>query len=165
MIAHDQPLEALDSNHNTTSEKQTAEMVERSTSSGEEAASLEILVKLSGSPSKRQFLLYTGFDKDEPILASIILPFKLFTFPIVQWSSFVFSWCASCFLVINITQSQALAGPPWVLSPSAVGYTNFAIFAGASISLLTAGPLSDWVSMRATEKNRGIREPEMRYQP
>jgi MFS family permease len=122
----------------------------------------EINVRLSGSPSRRQFLPYTGFDKEEPILASIILPFKLFAFPIVQWASFVFSWCASCFLVVNVTQSQALAGPPWSLSPSAVGYTNFALFAGTSIALLTAGPLSDWVSMRATIKNRGIREPEMR---
>lgn len=33
---------------------------------------------------------------------------------------------------------------------------------GATIGMLTAGPLSDWVSMRATRKNNGIREPEMR---
>jgi hypothetical protein len=64
--------------------------------------------------------------------------------------------------VVNITQSQALAGPPWNLSPSAVGYTNFALFAGISIALLTAGPLSDWISTGSTIKNGGIREPEMR---
>jgi Major Facilitator Superfamily len=122
----------------------------------------EINIKLSGSPNRRQFLPFTGFDKEEPILQSIILPFKLFAFPIVQWASFVFSWCASCFLVANLTQSQALSGPPWNLSPAAVGYTNFALFAGASFALLTAGPLSDWISMRATIRNKGIREPEMR---
>jgi hypothetical protein len=64
--------------------------------------------------------------------------------------------------VANVTQSQAFAGPPWNLSTAAVGYTNFALFVGASIALLTAGPLSDWVSMKATIKNKGIREPEMR---
>ncbi|KAK5405213.1 hypothetical protein LTR06_008908 [Exophiala xenobiotica] len=122
----------------------------------------EINVKLSGSPNRRQFLPYNGFDKAEPLLQSIILPFKLFAFPIVQWSSFVFSWCASCFLVVNVTQSQALAGAPWMFDPAAVGYTNFALFAGTSIALLTAGPLSDWISMRATIRNGGIREPETR---
>ena len=30
------------------------------------------------------------------------------------------------------------------------------------IGLVTAGPLSDWVSARATVRNGGIREPEMR---
>jgi hypothetical protein len=39
---------------------------------------------------------------------------------------------------------------------------NFAILIGALIGLATAGPLSDWVSARATKKNRGVREPEMR---
>ncbi len=37
-----------------------------------------------------------------------------------------------------------------------------AIFGGAVIGLVTAGPLSDFVSARATVRNRGIREPEMR---
>jgi MFS family permease len=42
------------------------------------------------------------------------------------------------------------------------GFFNFAILIGALIGLATAGPLSDWVSDRATKKNNGIREPEMR---
>jgi MFS family permease len=40
--------------------------------------------------------------------------------------------------------------------------TNFATLIGGTIGMLTAGPLSDWVSMRATRLNNGIREPEMR---
>ena len=39
---------------------------------------------------------------------------------------------------------------------------NFAIVVGAIIGLATAGPLSDWVSARATKRNGGILEPEMR---
>ncbi len=122
----------------------------------------EIVIKLAGKPNKRQFFIWTGCDREEPWLQSLVLPLRLFTFPIVQWSSFVFSWVSSCFLVANVTQSQALAGPPWNFTPANVGYTNFAVFGGASISLLTAGPFSDWISSRATERNRGIREPEMR---
>lgn len=33
---------------------------------------------------------------------------------------------------------------------------------GAFIGLVTAGPLSDYISARLTKKNNGIREPEMR---
>lgn len=163
-VAHDSLPESSGDEPDMKSEKQVSgsEVRVQSDPPGEEAGSNEILLKLTGTPSKKQFLVFAGFDKDVPVLPSIILPFKLFAFPIVQWSSFVFSWCASCFLVINITQSQAFAGPPWLLSPASVGYTNFAVFAGAVISLVTAGPLSDWVSMRSTKRNRGIREPEMR---
>jgi hypothetical protein len=45
---------------------------------------------------------------------------------------------------------------------NALGFTNFAILVGALIGLATAGPLSDWVSARATKRNHGVREPEMR---
>ena len=44
----------------------------------------------------------------------------------------------------------------------AIGFFNFAVLAGALIGLLTNGPLSDWISMKLTRKNKGIREPEMR---
>jgi hypothetical protein len=33
---------------------------------------------------------------------------------------------------------------------------------GAFIGLFTAGPLSDWIAAKLTQRNRGIREPEMR---
>jgi MFS family permease len=44
----------------------------------------------------------------------------------------------------------------------ALGFLNFAILVGALIGLVTAGPFSDWVSARATMRNNGVREPEMR---
>lgn len=90
------------------------------------------------------------------------MPWKLHLFPIVSWSAFVVSWSASCFLTINLTQSEAFAAPPYNWSSQSIGFTNFAILIGAFIGLATNGVLSDWVSMRATRKNRGIREPEMR---
>ena len=42
------------------------------------------------------------------------------------------------------------------------GFLNFSILVGALIGLVTAGPFSDWVSAKATTRNGGIREPEMR---
>jgi hypothetical protein len=116
-----------------------------------------------GKPSKKQFRL---FQPSAHPLKSIILdlwiPWKLFAFPIVEFASFVVSFSPSSFLTLNLTQAQVFGAAPYSFSSTEVGYTNFAILAGAAIGLATAGPLSDWVSMRATRKNRGIREPEMR---
>jgi hypothetical protein len=90
------------------------------------------------------------------------LPWKLLAFPIVEFAAFVTSWSCSTFLVVNLTQSQVLAAPPYNMNPLSVGFTNFAVIVGALIGLVTAGPLSDWVSSRSTKRNNGIREPEMR---
>lgn len=116
-----------------------------------------------GNPSKQQFQLWQRENHNpRQLLVSFITPWKLLLFPIVQLAAFVLSWSASCFLILNLTQSQAFAAPPYNLSPQAIGLFNVAILVGAFIGLATNGRLSDWVSMRATRKNGGIREPEMR---
>jgi hypothetical protein len=69
---------------------------------------------------------------------------------------------ADLVLFFNITESVVFAAPPYLFSPENVGYTNFAIVIGALLGLASAGPFSDWVAARATRKNNGIREPEMR---
>lgn len=116
-----------------------------------------------GAPSKRQWGIYTpSANPLKSILMDLWIPWKLFAFPIVEFAAFVVSWSCSSFLTINLTQSQNFAAPPYNFSSQTIGFTNFAILAGAMIGLFTAGPLSDWVSARATARNRGIREPEMR---
>lgn len=116
-----------------------------------------------GSPSKQQWKLWqTNAHPFKAILLDLWIPWKLFAFPIVEFAAFVVSWSCSSFLTINLTQSQNFAAPPYNFNSQSIGFMNFAILAGAMIGLATAGPLSDWVSARATRKNGGIREPEMR---
>ncbi|KAJ9606374.1 hypothetical protein H2200_009335 [Cladophialophora chaetospira] len=129
-----------------------------------ETGTNEIVIKMTGKPNKAQFSLWGKFDKASAkgTLSALIMPFRLFAYPIVLWSSFVFAWAASMLVIINVTQSQAFGGPPWSMSPADVGYTNFGAVVGVAISLVVAGPLSDWVSAWLTRRNKGIREPEMR---
>lgn len=116
-----------------------------------------------GYPSKRQFNIYQCHGQSiKTLLLNFWIPFKLHLFPIIEFAAFVVSWAASCFLTINLTQSQAFAAPPYNFSSQTIGFFNFAVWIGSFIGLATNGPLSDWISMRATKKNRGIREPEMR---
>ncbi|KAJ5995988.1 hypothetical protein N7499_012129 [Penicillium canescens] len=116
-----------------------------------------------GTPSKKQFKLWQlDGNNIKTVLISFITPWKLLTFPIVELAAFVVSWSASCFLTLNLTQSQVFAQPPYNFNSQTIGFFNFAILIGSFIGLTTNGILSDWISMKATRKNRGIREPEMR---
>lgn len=113
-----------------------------------------------GKPGKWQWKLLQPFEGN--FFMELWLPWKLFLFPIVEFSSFVVSWSASSFLTLNLTQSQAFAAPPYNFTSTTIGFFNFAILIGALIGLFTAGFLSDAVAARLTKRNRGIREPEMR---
>lgn len=116
-----------------------------------------------GTPSKQQWKPFQpNAHPFKSIALDLWIPWKLFAFPIVEFSAFVVSWSCSSFLTLNLTQSQNFAAPPYLYNPEKIGFMNFAILIGALIGLATAGPLSDWVSARATRSNRGIREPEMR---
>ena len=116
-----------------------------------------------GYPSKAQFGFYTpNANPLQSIVLDIWIPWKLFAFPIIEFAAFVVSWSASSFLTLNLTQSEVFAAPPYHFSPVAVGFTNFAVLVGGLIGLVTAGPLSDWISMALTRRNKGVREPEMR---
>ncbi|KAK5133559.1 hypothetical protein LTR08_007598 [Meristemomyces frigidus] len=116
-----------------------------------------------GTPSKSQWGLYTASANPmKSVLIDLWVPWKLFTFPIVEFAAFVTSWSCSSFLTLNLTQSTSFAYPPYNYNSQSIGFFNFAILVGAMIGLATAGPFSDWVSARATKRNRGIREPEMR---
>lgn len=116
-----------------------------------------------GTPSKQQFRPFQpNAHPFKSILLDLWIPWKLHLYPIIEFSAFVVSWTASSFLTINLTQSQNFAAPPYNFSSQTIGFFNFAILIGAILGLVTNGPLSDWISMRATRRNRGIREPEMR---
>jgi MFS family permease len=116
-----------------------------------------------GTPSKQQWKFFQ--PNPHPFRAMFLelwIPWKLFAFPIVEFAAFVVSWSCSSFLILNLTQSQNFAAPPYNFNSQSIGFMNFAVLVGALIGLTTAGPLSDWVSARATRRNGGIREPEMR---
>lgn len=116
-----------------------------------------------GKPRRSQWMLFQkNAHPFKSILMDLWIPWKIMVFPIVQFASFVVSWSCSSFLTLNLTQSQNFAAPPYNFSSLTIGFTNFAILVGALLGLATAGPLSDFVSMWATKRNGGIREPEMR---
>jgi hypothetical protein len=158
---HRAQLAALDQPAAEQQEKNGQATIETTDNSKSETAMDPYLHK--GTPSKSQFSFYQPHPRwAHSLLMAFWTPWKLHIYPIIELAAFVVSWSASCFLTINLTQSQNFAAPPYNWTSQSIGFTNFAILVGAFIGLATNGPLSDWISMRATKRNRGIREPEMR---
>ncbi|KIV86033.1 hypothetical protein PV11_01674 [Exophiala sideris] len=118
---------------------------------------------VKGKPSKQQWLFITPEQHSlRTLWIGFWTPWKLFVFPIVQVAALVVALTGGVGLSINFTQSQKFQAPPYDFISELVGFEAFAVFAGCLIGLFTAGPLSDWISARATKMNGGIREPEMR---
>jgi hypothetical protein len=85
-----------------------------------------------GGPSKKHFSLFQAADPHSNLWDELFTPWKLLALPIVEFASFVVSWSASCFLTINLTQSQNFAAPPYNYSSLTIGkrfHSKYLIFA------------------------------------
>ena len=162
VLSVDELPDGIDGGPHLKNDSSTESIDGRNPSTTESKEDGQAIARLIGKPSKIQLSPLTKWNPHESILAAIWMPIKMLKLPIVIWGALQFNFSANIYLMINITQSQALAAPPFNFTPAAVGYTNLALFVGVSFSLVTAGPLSDWISNRATLRNHGIREPEMR---
>lgn len=118
----------------------------------------------TGRPRKSQFGFFQKADQQalRHVFRHIVTPFEIFFFPIIGWSALTFGFASDSLLLVNLLQSQAFAVPPYNFSSQSVGFTNFALLFGNMVAMAIAGPWSDWVAMKATKKNNGVREPEMR---
>lgn len=117
-----------------------------------------------GRPHRSQFLLIHQVDRKaiKELWWHLVTPVTILFFPITFWATVTANFAANSLLILIMTQSQALAAPPFLWSAQNVGFANFAALIGALVGLAIGGTLSDWVAMRATIRNKGIREPEMR---
>jgi hypothetical protein len=119
---------------------------------------------ITGRPSRANFMPFRKPDArwKQFVIRDTWTPVKCFFNPIILWAGLMLAGPADLVLFFNMTESPVLAAPPYLFTPQQVGYTNFAFVVGALIGLATAGPYSDWVAARATRKNGGVREAEMR---
>jgi MFS family permease len=113
-----------------------------------------------GRPTWAQFAVWQRYEGN--FFRELWLPLYLHAFPIVEFAAFVVSWSASGYLVVNLSQTQVFAAPPYNYSSQTIGDFNIALFIGGLFGLFTCGPLSDWVAAKLTDRNNGVREPEMR---
>jgi MFS family permease len=125
---------------------------------------LQAEIQGSGRPSRSQFGIFQEIDRTawRSVVRHFFTPAYIFFFPIIFWASMSMGSAANALLAVNILQSPGLAAPPYNFTPAQVGYANFALVVGGVLGLVVAGPWSDYISQKATKRNKGIREPEMR---
>ncbi|OBT81140.1 hypothetical protein VE02_10348 [Pseudogymnoascus sp. 03VT05] len=157
-----QMVPAQSSDALTMEEKEQSSQIEATTTSNEIVLADQYLGR--GKPNRSQFNPFQPIDHQaaKAIFRHVLTPVQIFFFPIVLWAAMSMGAAANALLAVNLTQSQGLSAPPYNWSPGSVGFANLALVGGGVIGLAIAGPWSDWVIMRATKKNNGIREPEMR---
>lgn len=75
-----------------------------------------------GSPSRAQFLFaITDSISWRIVLLDLWIIWKLFFFPIIDWSGLVVGFSCATFLVANLTQSAAFAAPPYNMNSQNIG--------------------------------------------
>lgn len=117
-----------------------------------------------GKPARSQYAFIQPPDPRwrEFLWRDIVSPVRVFFYPIIFWAGLMVAGPANLLLFFNLTESAVLSLPPYRFNPSQVGYANFAFAVGGIIGLVTAGPFSDWVAKKMTQRNNGVREAEMR---
>lgn len=90
-------------------------------------------------------------------------PFLLiYHFPAVAFTSAIWAFCLSALSVVAVSQSDLLPLPPYNFSSAGVGLTNVPGAIGNILGTLWGGPVVDWYIVRASRRNGGVYEPEMR---
>lgn len=82
-----------------------------------------------GKPSRQQWKFSQQSDFGlRAVILDLWTPWKLFSFPIVLFASFVVSWSASNILILNLTQTQVFSAPPYNMSSQSVGKFGVLLF-------------------------------------
>lgn len=117
-----------------------------------------------GRPCLKQYLLIQRPHNrwKEFLVRDFVAPVRVAFFPIVLFAALNLMGAANMVLFWNLTETTVLGSPPYNFSTSQVGFTNFGFAGGAFMGMVTAGPFSDWIVKRATARNNGVREAEMR---
>ena len=105
--------------------------------------------------------LWHGTFTEESVWSMAFRPVMLLILPPVLWATLVMSVTIGFIVAITSNVSPAFA-TAYGFAAWQSGLCFFAAIIGALIGILCGGHLSDWVADYFTQRNGGIREPEMR---
>lgn len=117
------------------------------------------------SPPKKTFTQRMAFNRSpltyESIWKIAMRPVLILFLPPVFWSTVSFGIGIGIFVILATTASSAFT-QVYNFTVWQVGLVWIAGIIGNLLGIPFGGYLSDWIANRATSKNGGIREPEMR---
>jgi hypothetical protein len=117
------------------------------------------------TPAKKSFIQRMAFNRSplthESIWKIIIRPVLVLFLPPVFWSTVSFGIGVGIFVVMGTTAATAFS-EVYHFTVWQVGLVWIGGIVGNMLGIPFGGYFSDWVANRATSKNGGVREPEMR---
>ncbi len=110
----------------------------------------------------KRLSLYNGTFTKEPLWKIFVRPFFLPILPAVLWATLVFASTIGFLVGISSNFAVALAAPPYNFTTLQSSLTFIGGLVGSLLGIPAGGHMGDWIAMRATRRNDGIREPEHR---
>ncbi|GME25340.1 putative mfs transporter protein [Neofusicoccum parvum] len=110
----------------------------------------------------QQLAVFTGTYSNENFFQLLVTPFAICINLPVLWSVIVSGGAVALVVVQSIILPQVFAAPPYLLSPSGVGYLSLGPFVGGLLSAVVMAAIGDPLVRWACKKNGGIYEPEYR---
>lgn len=117
------------------------------------------------TPAKKSFTQRMAFNRSplttESIWKIAFRPVPILLLPPVLWSTVSFGIGIGIFVILGTTAATAFS-QVYSFTVWQVGLVWIASIVGNLLGIPFGGYFSDWVANRATSKNGGVREPEMR---
>lgn len=152
-----QPLQRLSSGHESEKTHQTADRV----------SDIEAKPHSSQTPTKKKktylqsLSLYNGVLTSEPLYKIFVRPFGLILLPPVLWAALIESVTIGFLVAVTSNVDSAFLAT-YNFEAWQVGLCFISACLGSAIGIPAGGKLGDVVADYFTNKNGGIREPEMR---
>lgn len=134
-------------------------------SKGPATAKIDDTSTTSNIPEKRSYVsslrIFSGTYTQESMLKLFIRPVAFIILPQVLWATLVMSGTIGFLVAITSNFAPAFE-TAYGFKPWQSGLCFVAALIGAFIGIFAGGHLSDWIADRQTQRNGGVREPEMR---
>ena len=89
----------------------------------------------------------------------------MFSIPGIFFMALEYGLMTACGTLTTTSQSSVMTEAPYNFSSSGIGLMSLPSFIGVTIGTLVYGPLSDYLALRLSKRNKGVFEPEMRLWP
>lgn len=110
----------------------------------------------------QQLAVFTGTYSDDNFFQLLVMPFAICINLPVLWSVMVSGGAVALVVVQSIILPQVFSAPPYLLSPTGVGYLSMGPFVGGLLSAVVMAAIGDPLVRWACRRNGGVYEPEYR---
>lgn len=111
---------------------------------------------------QRMRLIENEFNDSRSWFTIWYRPFVLISFPAVIYGGVVYGSQMMWLSLMETTQSEMYSAPPYNFSTLTVGLTNLSALVGSIFGMFYGGPFVDYLTIKLSERNNGILEPEFR---